>query len=125
MAWHEFVDGSNHNIFRYLKIYTDRSRSRHCQTRHQLRHQMILSILIFLLCSTPTLASGGVSIFLQNAELHVLGLCLILLVAITITFELFIHNIKHWVEGWVTGSRGGLAVIAKVNAELTVLGFIR
>ena len=85
---------------------------------------LLFTTLLLLVNLLPTQASGGVSIFLQNAELQSLGICLIVLVFLTITFELCIHNIQHWVEGWAKGASAGLAVIAKVNAELTVLGFI-
>ena len=84
-----------------------------------LRLPLALAVL-----TTPTVASGGVSIFIQNAELHILGFCLVVLVFLTVTFETVIHRTKHWVEGWVKGSVPALAVIAKVNSELTVLGFI-
>ena len=85
---------------------------------------MYLNLLLLLLLVAPASASGGVSIFLQNADFPVLGGCLLVLVFLTITFELFFHRIEHSVAGWAQGSRGGLAVIGKVTAELSVLGFI-
>ena len=83
-----------------------------------------LLFLLLLQLPFPALAAGGVSVFQQNADILPLAVSLTILVALTVTFELAIHNFRHYVESWHVGKEGVLRVIDTVNAELTVLGFI-
>ena len=80
-------------------------------------------LLVAALLPTPTCASAGISVFLQNAELVPLACSLTGLVFLTILFELGIHAVKHRVEAQEDNFLM-LHVLQKINAELTVLGFI-
>ena len=60
---------------------------------------------------------------MENAELEPLALSLTGLVAMTVVFEVVVHNVKHAAHTWET-REVAVPVIEKINAELTVLGFI-
>jgi hypothetical protein len=99
--------------------------SRHPRHPHLPAFPLLVLLLLFSECFHPSAASGGVSVFVQNAELLPLAFCLTLLVFLTISFEIALHNFKHHVEHtWTRTKRAMLIVIQKVTGELTVLGFI-
>ena len=76
--------------------------------------------LLLLLLFSSTLASGGPPIFVQSLDLVPLTISLAVLITLTITFEVGLHTLKHKYEkDPVIG-----AVIHKINAEFTVLGFV-
>ena len=79
-----------------------------------------LTHLLLLLLFSSTLASGGPPIFVQSLDLVPLTISLAVLITLTITFEVGLHTLKHKYEkDPVIG-----AVIHKINAEFTVLGFV-
>ena len=88
-------------------------------------HRHSFPLFVLLLLFSESAASGGVSVFVQNAELLPLAFSLTVLIFLTISFEIALHNFKHHVEHtWTRTKRAMLIVIQKVTGELTVLGFI-
>ena len=80
------------------------------------------TIPFLLLSLLPSLvhASGGLNIFKLHTDIYALAMSLTLLVFATIIFEVSIHALKHAYHHNEIVSE----IIHKVNAELTVLGFI-
>jgi hypothetical protein len=79
-----------------------------------------IGLLVFCMSLfQPCFASGGENIFFLHTDLLGLAFSLTFLVLLTIAFELAFHACKHSIR-----EKAKIEVFQKVQAELTVLGFI-
>jgi hypothetical protein len=84
------------------------------------RPSLLLPSFLLLLTIHPTDAAGGLNIFQLHTDMFALAISLTILVVVTIVFEVVLHSLKHMYQEDIIVTE----IIQKVNAELTVLGFI-